>query len=176
MTTPAIIRAIIVMGVSGSGKSTIGEALARRTGMTFQDGDSLHPPANVEKMRAGIPLTDADRRPWLTAIAKAIDQAAAADTPLVVACSALKRGYRDLLIHDRQDVCIVFLKGTEALIAERMARRRGHFMPASLLASQFATLEVPGPDEPAIAVDIDQTVDKIVDDIVGRLDLTKATT
>lgn len=171
MTLPATIGAIVVMGVSGSGKSTVGEALARRAGMTFADGDSFHPQANVDKMRAGIPLTDDDRLPWLAAIAAAIDRAAAAQTRLVIACSALKRSYRDILVHGRTDVAIVFLKAPEPVIAARIAARHGHFMPASLLDSQFATLEEPGTDEPAIAVDVDQTLDMVVDDIVARLDL-----
>lgn len=165
------LAAIIVMGVSGSGKSTVAEALARRAGMTFKDGDGFHPTANIEKMRAGIALTDADRAPWLTAIARAIDDAAERKAGIVVACSALKRTYRDLLVHGRRDVVLVYLKGGPALIARRLAGRHGHFMPAALLDSQFAALEEPGGDEPAITVDVDRPVDIIVADIIARIGL-----
>jgi len=165
------IVATIIMGVSGAGKSTIADALAKRTGMTYRDGDDFHPTANIAKMHAGTPLTDADRKPWLTAIAAAIDQAAAAGTQLVIACSALKRAYREVLVHGRSDVRFVYLKGSRALIAERLKARHGHFMPATLLESQFATLEEPGPDEPAIAISIDASIEAIVDTIVARLGL-----
>jgi gluconokinase len=165
------IVAIIIMGVSGSGKSTIADALARRTGMTYRDGDDFHPAANIAKMHAGTPLTDSDRKPWLAAIAAAIDQAATTGTQLVIACSALKRAYRDVLIHGRGDVGFVYLKGSRALIAERLKARHGHFMPAALLDSQFTTLEEPGSDEPAFTVSIDAGVEAIVDTIVARLGL-----
>jgi gluconokinase len=171
MMTTTGLAAIVVMGVSGSGKSTVAEALARRTGLTFRDDDGFHPAANIEKMRAGIPLTDTDRAPWLAAIARAIDAAAGRKAAMVVACSALKRAYRDVLVHGRRDVALVYLKGTPALIARRLAKRHGHFMPAALLDSQFAALEEPGDDEPAIAVDIDRPIDIIVDDIIARLGL-----
>jgi carbohydrate kinase (thermoresistant glucokinase family) len=164
------VSAMILMGVSGSGKSTIGAALAERIGFAFEDGDAYHPDANVAKMHAGIPLTDDDRRPWLKAIAAAIDRKAAARAPVIIACSALKRAYRDILVHGRDDVRIVYLKGTQALIAKRLARRDNHFMPSSLLDSQFATLEEPADDEGVITVSIDGTVDDIVDAIVVRLD------
>jgi gluconokinase len=157
------------MGVSGSGKSTVADALARRLGWRFEDGDRFHPPGNVAKMSAGHPLTDEDRRPWLEAIAAEIDRICAADERVVVACSALKRAYRDNLVHGRNDVLFVFLEGTQELIAGRLDRRTGHFMPPELLASQFRTLQPPGPDEPAIAVSIDAPVDAIVSDILRQL-------
>jgi len=163
--------ALIVMGVSGSGKSTIGETLAERLGWTFEDGDRFHPAANVAKMSAGHPLTDADRRPWLQAIADEIDGVCKAGEREVIACSALKRAYREILVHGRSDVRIVFLDGTQDLIAARLAARKGHFMPPGLLASQFGTLEPPAGNEHPITVSIDATVETIVDDIVRQLRL-----
>jgi gluconokinase len=163
------ISAIIVMGVSGSGKTTIAEALARQLRFVCEDGDSYHPKSNVAKMHAGIPLTDDDRWPWLRAIAQAIDRDAFADRPVVIACSALKRAYREILVHGREDVRIVYLKGSRELIERRLALRTGHFMPASLLDSQFATIEEPLPAEHVITVNIDATVDEIVAQIVEGL-------
>jgi gluconokinase len=157
------------MGVSGSGKSTIAEALAARLGWRFEDGDGFHPPANVAKMSAGEPLTDEDRWPWLQAIADEIDRLSAAGQRAVVACSALKRVYRDILVHGRDDIRIVFLNGTQDLIADRLAARKGHFMPPGLLVSQFRTLQPPQPDERPITVSIDALVEAIVDDIVRQL-------
>ena len=162
--------ALIVMGVSGSGKSTIASRLAERLGWTFEDGDRFHPPSNVAKMSAGHPLTDEDRWPWLQAISDEIDRVCRASEHAVIACSALKRAYRDLLVHGRADVRIVFLKGTEALITDRLARRKGHFMPAGLLDSQFKTLQPPEPEERAITVSIDAAVETVVEDIVRQLD------
>jgi gluconokinase len=167
------ISAIIVMGVSGSGKSTVAEALAARLGFTCGDGDSYHPQANIDKMQAKIPLTDEDRWPWLQAIAADIDQKADAGRPIVIACSALKRTYRDILVDGRDDVRIAFLKGSKDLIAQRLANRRNHFMPPSLLDSQFNALEEPGSDEPAITVSIDASVENIVDAIVQGLGISK---
>jgi gluconokinase len=163
--------ALVVMGVSGSGKSTIAEHLATRLGWRYVDGDLFHPPANVAKMSAGHPLTDEDRWPWLRAIAAEIDRLSAAGEPAVVACSALKRAYRVILVHGRDDVRIVFLDGTQDLIAKRLAERRGHFMPPGLLDSQFKTLEPPQPSERPITVSIDASVDGIVNDIVRQLEL-----
>jgi len=160
---------IILMGVSGSGKSTIGALLAERLGFAFEDGDRFHPAANVEKMHRGIPLGDADRLPWLAAIAAWIDAARAAGTQAVVACSALKRSYRQILIGDRPEVRLVYLKGDEALIAERMARRHGHFMPPGLLTSQFAALEEPGAEERPITVEVDGSPEEIVGEICKRI-------
>ena len=161
--------ALVVMGVSGSGKSTIADRLAARLGWRYEDADRFHPPANVAKMSAGQPLTDEDRWPWLQAIADEIDRLSAAGQRAVVACSALKRSYRDILVHGRDDIRIVFLNGTQDLIADRLAARKGHFMPPGLLASQFKTLEPPQPDERPITVSIAAPADAIVDDIVSRL-------
>lgn len=168
MSDPAP-NALIVMGVSSSGKSSIGKALADRLGWRFADGDDFHPPANVEKQRAGQPLTDEDRWPWLQSIADEIDRVTAEGGRLVVACSALKRVYRELLVHGRHDIRIVYLDGSKDLIGKRMAARQNHFMPPSLLDSQFKTLEVPGPDERVITVSIDDDIDGIVDAITKQL-------
>lgn len=163
------LHALVVMGVSGSGKSTIGEALAKRLGWRFEDGDAFHPPSNVAKMKAGHPLDDGDRRPWLEAIAAEIERVATARDHIIIACSALKRAYRDILVHGRHDTRIVFLDGSEDLIAARLRKRKGHFMPPELLASQFETLETPTIDEHVITVSIDADVDAIVADIVQKL-------
>jgi gluconokinase len=161
--------ALIVMGVSGSGKSTVAEAMASRLGWRCEDGDKFHPASNVAKMSSGQPLTDEDRWPWLKAIAAEIARTCAANEHAVVACSALKRAYREVLLNGRSDVRFVFLDGTEALIASRLAARKGHFMPAGLLASQFRTLEPPGDDEQALRVSIDAPVEAIVDNILSQL-------
>ena len=162
------------MGVSGSGKSTIADALAQRLGWTYEDGDKFHPASNVAKMSAGHPLTDEDRWPWLQAIADEIDRACGAGERAVIACSALKRVYRDILVHGRHDVRIIYLNGTQDLIASRLALRKGHFMPSGLLASQFKTLEPPDGTENPVAVSIDGSVDAVVDDIVSQLGLGPA--
>jgi carbohydrate kinase (thermoresistant glucokinase family) len=162
---------VVVMGVSGSGKSTVGEDLAARLHAAYQEGDSLHPAANVDKMSHGIPLTDADRRPWLLAIAAVIDGWLERREAGVVTCSALKRAYRDLLIGKRDGVTLVYLDGSHELIAQRMAARHGHFMPAALLDSQFATLEPPEADESPIVVAVDAAPETIVEAIVRNLRL-----
>jgi gluconokinase len=166
--------ALIVMGVSGSGKSTIAETLAERIGWRCEDGDKFHPASNIAKMSAGHPLTDEDRWPWLQAIADEIDRLCKAGERAVIACSALKRAYRDVLVHGRNDVRIVYLEGTQQLIADRLAKRKGHFMPAGLLESQFATLEPPSREEHPLTASIDATVDAIVDDIVRQLGISPA--
>jgi gluconokinase len=165
--------ALVVMGVSGSGKSTVADHLAIRIGWRYEDGDSFHPPSNVAKMHAGHPLTDEDRWPWLKAIAAEIDRSCKVHERAVIACSALKRTYRDILVHGREDVRIIFLNGTQDLIAERLAARKDHFMPAGLLASQFRTLEPPSMDERPITVAIDRPVETIVEDIVSQLNLDR---
>ena len=172
--TGKIPCALVVMGVSGSGKSTIAESLAQRLAWSFEDGDKFHPASNVAKMSAGHPLTDEDRWPWLQAIADEIDRVCKAGQHAVIACSALKRAYRDVLVHGRSDVRIVYLDGTEQLIAKRLNERKGHFMPPGLLASQFKTLEPPQRSEDPVTVSIDASVDAIVDDIVRQLGLSPA--
>jgi gluconokinase len=151
------------MGVSGSGKSTVGEALAAALAMPFADADALHPPQNVEKMEAGVPLTDDDRWPWLDAVGALLEH-----PPVVVACSALRRAYRDRLRAHAPALKLVYLHGSRELLAERMSHR-DHFMPVTLLDSQLATLEVPGDDEDAIWCDIIRPVDEIVADLAGKL-------
>jgi gluconokinase len=151
---------IVVMGVSGSGKSTVGAALAQRLRVPFADADDFHPPANVAKMTSGEPLDDDDRYPWLEAIGEWL--AAHADGG-VMSCSALKRKYRDQLRRHCADVEFLHLAGTSDVIGKRQASRPGHFMPASLLASQFQTLEPLDSDEPGIVIDVDQDIDAIVD-------------
>ena len=163
--------ALIVMGVSGSGKSTIAGKLGERLHWACEDGDKFHPQSNVEKMRAGQPLTDEDRWPWLQAIADEIDRVCRDGEHAVIACSALKRAYRKILVHGRDDVRIIYLKGNRDLIASRLALRTGHFMPPALLESQFRTLEPPGSSENPIVVDIEAPVEEIVDHIVEKLRL-----
>jgi len=169
--TPPSPSVVIVMGVSGCGKSTIGALLAGRLQWQFEDADWLHPAANIEKMHSGIPLTDEDRWPWLDAVAAWIDQCRLSRRHGVVACSALKRRYRDILIGDRTDVRLVFLKGDEELIARRIAARHEHFMPRSLMHSQFEALEEPGPDENPITVSIEPRPEQIVMQILSALNL-----
>jgi gluconokinase len=158
-----------VMGVAGSGKSVIGAALARELGVDFVEGDEYHPPENVARMAHGIALTDADRAGWLRALAARIREAKDAGTGLVMTCSALKRSYRDVLRAEAPELQFIFLKGPRALIAKRLAGRRGHYMPASLLESQLATLEEPSPDEGAWVFDISESPQDLVAAIVGRV-------
>ena len=160
---------VVVMGVSGSGKTTVAKDVAAALDCQFLEGDALHPLANVEKMRGGTPLTDADRLPWLKAIAARIDQWRARGESGVVTCSALKRTYRDILIGDRREVTLAYLKGSRALIESRMKARHGHFMPVTLLDSQFATLEEPGSDEQSVIADIGGTPPEIAAQIVRQL-------
>ncbi len=166
MSLPAVI---VLMGVSGSGKSTIGAALSQKLGWPYADADEFHPAANVAKMSAGQPLTDEDRWPWLAAIAAHIDIARAEGRHAIVSCSALKRVYRDILIGARDDVRLVLLDGTKEEIFARMRARKDHFMPLALLDSQFATLERPGVDERPVVVSIDGTPEKIADVIIAGL-------
>jgi gluconokinase len=160
--------ALIFMGVSGCGKSTIAGLVAQRLGLPMVEGDDLHPPANIAKMTQGIPLNDDDRRPWLEAIATRIDAWRQAGAQGVVTCSSLRHAYRDILRAGHRDVRFVFLKGSYELLLSRMQHRQRHFMPPSLLQSQFATLEEPGPDE-AITVSIDQPAEGIVSDVMRQL-------
>jgi carbohydrate kinase (thermoresistant glucokinase family) len=161
--------AIVLMGVSGCGKSTLGAELSRALGWPFRDADSFHPPANIAKMSRGTPLTDADRRPWLDAIAQWIDDRLARGEPGIVSCSALKRAYRERIVGARPRVALVYLEGAIGLIAERLAQRTGHFMPPALLASQFAALEPPQPEERAVVVAIAETPARIAARIVAAL-------
>jgi gluconokinase len=173
-TTGALSSAptvLIVMGVSGSGKSTIGTLLAMKLRWEYEDADWFHPAANVEKMHRGIPLTDEDRWPWLNAIADWIDKARVSGRHAVIACSALKRRYRDVLIGDRKDVRLVYLQGDEAMIARRFATRHEHFMPVSLLHSQFVALEEPAADENPVTVSIEPPPREVVSRILAGLKL-----
>ncbi len=160
---------LVIMGVAGCGKSTVGEALSRHLGVDYRDGDDLHTADAVAKMRSGIPLSDEDRWPWLERIAATLNDGA----PLILGCSALRRVYRDRIRSGAGGpVGFVHLAGSRELIAQRMATRDGHFMPLSLLESQFASLEPPGPDE-AISVEIDQSTDDIVARILPYLEGTQ---
>jgi gluconokinase len=169
-------RLIVVMGVSGCGKTSVGESLAARLGLAFVEGDSLHPKTNVEKMAAGIPLQDEDRWPWLDRIGAALAEAAGKGEGLIVSCSALKKTYRDRLRAAAGGrLAFVFLYGSRELLEERMKARKGHFMPPSLLESQLATLEDPRGEEGVVAVDIAVTVEAIVTAAVNGLEETSAT-
>jgi gluconokinase len=158
---------LVVMGVSGSGKTTVAALLAGRLRWDFEDADDLHPAANVAKMHAGVPLTDDDRWPWLRVVADWIDETRRAGRHSVVACSALKRSYRDIVIGDRPDVRLVYLQGDQQLITARLACRHGHFMPAGLLESQFEALEEPTADERPIVISIDRRPREIVDALLS---------
>ena len=168
-------RIIIVMGVSSSGKSTVGQSIARRLHVSFLDGDGYHPEANVEKMRAGIPLTDEDRWPWLEKLATALHSAAEKKDAAVGACSALKRAYREFLVEKAgEPILFVYLEGTMDVIAQRMAKRQHEYMPTSLLDSQFATLEVPDPQtENVLSLPVTDSVEKLTMAVVKGLDHLK---
>ena len=174
MTARTKPNVIVLMGVSGCGKSTIGEHLGTALGWPYADADSFHPPANVAKMSAGNALDDNDRAPWLAAIAAHIDAARNAGTHAIVSCSALKRVYRNVLIGARGDVALVFLDGSKEAIAKRLSARHAHFMPPALLDSQFAALERPAANEHPLTVSIEQSPDAIVAAIVSGLGLTRA--
>jgi gluconokinase len=160
---------LIAMGVSGAGKTRIGEMLAERLHCAFTDGDAFHSAANKEKMHHGIPLTDEDRWPWLKTIRAAIEEKQKAGETAVFTCSSLKRSYRDILRAGDKDVCFVYLKGSREVLAERLGHRTGHFFDPSLLESQLETLEEPGDDE-AITVSIDLTPERIVDEVLKQVE------
>lgn len=157
------------MGVSGSGKSTVAGALADRLGWVLAEGDDFHSTVNIAKMHSGTPLNDGDRMPWLAAIRTWIDEQVRAGKPGIVTCSALKRAYRDLLAEGRPELLFVYLRGTVALMSEHLAAREGHFMPASLLPTQFEVLEEPTADEPALVLDAARPVAAIVSEIEAFL-------
>jgi len=158
----------VVMGVSGCGKSLIGAGLAHALGVEFVEGDEYHSAENIERMSRGIPLTDDDRARWLRSLAARIREAKDAGLGLVISCSALKRSYRDILRTDAPELRFVFLKGRQDLVAQRLASRKGHFMPPSLLESQFTTLEEPLPDEDAWVCDISQSPQDLIAALVAR--------
>jgi gluconokinase len=161
---------VIVFGVSGAGKTTIGKLLAKRLGWQFYEADDFHPHANIEKMRSGHPLTDDDRWPWLERLREQITRSLAAKEDAVIACSALKRAYRDRL-RLSDDVKFVFLRGDYGLVAEQLRHRRGHFMNPELLGSQFADLEQPEPDEDVLTTELGRTPQELVEDIKAKLRL-----
>jgi len=160
---------LVIMGISGSGKSTVAQKLAARLGWPFAEGDTLHPEINIAKMHAGIPLTDADRQPWLERVAAWIDAQRAKKEPGIITCSALKRTYRQFIIGDRPEVRLVYLRGGRDLIAQHVAERQGHFMPASLLRSQIDTLEEPEPSEDPLTIDAGEPSNRIAEEIIRRL-------
>jgi len=160
---------LVMMGVSGSGKSTIAEELSARLGWPFQEGDSLHPETNIAKMHAGIALTDADRLPWLERVAAWIDQERKKKEPGIITCSALKRSYRQIIIGNRPQVRLVYLRGGRDVMAEHLAGRHGHFMPPELLRSQIDTLEEPDPSEDALTVDVGANAAQVADEIIRLL-------
>ncbi|GBQ88056.1 gluconokinase [Gluconacetobacter johannae DSM 13595] len=162
-------RVLVIMGVSGSGKTTVAEGLHNILGWPYQEGDLLHPKANVDKMAAGIPLTDEDRWPWLALCRQWIDARIAEGGGGILTCSALKRAYRDVLRQGTDQVVFVYLKVPEPILQARLARRKGHYMPPSLLPSQLATLEEPAPDEHALVIDIESTVAEVIAATLGQL-------
>jgi ribose 5-phosphate isomerase A len=160
---------LVIMGVSGSGKSTVAEQLAARLGWPFEEGDALHPEINIVKMHAGIPLTDSDRQPWLERVAAWIDTQRAKKQPGIITCSALKRAYRDVIIGERREVRLVYLRGGHDLLAHHLEGRQGHFMPASLLRSQIDTLEEPDPSEDPLTIDVGAPPNQVADEIIRLL-------
>lgn len=166
-------RVLVLMGVAGSGKSTVAELVSQQLGWPFKEGDSLHPPANIAKMTVGHPLTDTDRAPWLEKVAEWVEAQLDSGQSGLITCSCLKRAYRDLVSRRGAGVTFVYLAGSHDTIAERLANRHGHFLPPSLLDSQFADLEEPEPDEPSIRVDIGPAPAQIAQHIVEQLDLTR---
>ena len=170
-------RVLVVMGVSGSGKSSVAEILRDRLGWAFQEGDQLHSKENVAKMSAGIPLTDEDRWPWLDSCARWIRARIDADEGGLLTCSALRHAYRRRLGEGNSGLWFLYLKVSEEVLQQRLAQRRGHYMPASLLSSQLRTLEVPTDDEPAMIVPVERTVEETVADVIAdlrRLDASEA--
>jgi gluconokinase len=162
---------IILIGVAGSGKTTVGRILAAQLGCEFHDADDLHSPENREKMSHGLALSDQDRLPWLLAVRNLVQRCLAENRDAVIACSALRRSYRDLLVVDKAKVKLVYLKGSPALIAQRLAQRSGHFFDPRLLQSQFDTLEEPQDPTDATVVDISETPEQVADAIRARLNL-----
>lgn len=172
VSTEASTEVIVVMGVSASGKSTVGRLLAKALGATYLDGDDFHPPENVARMRAGQALTDADRQSWLAALSARLARACAAGEAVVLSCSALKRSYRDVLRQGAPKLQLVYLHGSRELLAARIAARTDHYMPPSLLASQLATLEPPQRDEAALQFDVALTPPQILDHILSSRGLS----
>jgi carbohydrate kinase (thermoresistant glucokinase family) len=160
---------LVIMGVTGTGKTTIAHELAARLGWRFQEGDALHPAANVAKMHAGIPLSDADREPWLARVAAWIDRQRAKRQPGIITCSALKRAYRQVIVGDRPEVRLVYLRGGHDLIAAHLAERHGHFMPPQLLQSQIDTLEEPQPNEDPLTIDLGPPPGQLAEAIIRLL-------
>lgn len=169
--TPPVL---VIMGVSAVGKTTVARELSVRLGWPFEEGDTLHPMANIAKMQAGVPLTDADREPWLKRVAGWIDNQRARKQPGIISCSALKRAYRQIIIGDRPEVRLVYLRAGRDLLAEHAAGRRGHFMPASLLQSQIDTLEEPGPEEDPLTIDVRSSAAETAADIIRLLSASAA--
>ncbi|MEV0328592.1 gluconokinase [Micromonospora echinospora] len=169
---PPRTRHVVVMGVSGAGKTTVARGISAHAGFAFAEADEFHPPANVDRMRAGVPLDDAARLPWLRELAGWMADRAAAGVSTVLACSALKRSYRDVLRQGPPHVEFVHLDGSAEVIRERMSRRAGHYMPTSLLESQLATLEQPHPDERVLVLDVALTPDELVSAALAGLGLS----
>lgn len=162
---------LVIMGVSGSGKSTIGALLSGRLSWTFAEGDDLHPSANIEKMSKGIPLSDADRWPWLKSITEVMDRWHQDGIAGIITCSALRRSYREMLAKGRPYLRFIYLKGSQDVISQQLTRRHDHFMPPNLLASQLATFEDPAPNEPVLICSIGDRVEDVVEHIIAELEL-----